>query len=701
MAKDPVCGMLVDEASATLKAEVRGTTYYFCSESCMREFLAPEKEFRRLKLLVCASFALTVPILLFTYVSILPTRFSDYLLFVLETPIQFGIGWRFYLGTYDSLRNRMGNMDVLIALGTSAAWAYSSIITFAPGLLPSGGVYFDTGGVIITLVLVGRLLEYVTRSRASASVRELLELRPAVAHRIENGIEIDVPAEQVKVGDTVVTRPGERIPVDGRVLEGASAVDESMITGESRPVEKSVGSEVIGATINRSGLLRIRTEKVGQDSTLSQIARLVEEAQAGRAPIQRLADRIAAYFVPLVVGIAAASGLYWYYLGHIGLNFAVLAFVSVVVIACPCALGVATPAAVLVGTSVGARMGILFKGGEYLEAAAKVDVVAFDKTGTLTSGHPSVTDIVVLGSLSLEEVIQLAASAESGSEHPVGRALVEEAERRSISLRPMHAFEARPGSGIVAVVDGKKVALGNWRLAMKTKADVAKADADLRRVEQEGKTALILMVDGVTEAVVGVADVIRPSAKDDVAALKKMGIRVIMLTGDSSSVAAEIAREAGIDDYKAEISPEGKEQEVRALRDAGYRVAVVGDGINDAPALARADVGIAIGSGTDVAKETGGIILIKDDLRNVAIAIGLSRSTLSKIKQNLFWALAYNAALIPIAAGVLVPFFGAQEYSFLPFLAAAAMAVSSVTVIANSLLLFRFSPHSYDRSPAA
>jgi P-type Cu+ transporter len=694
MAKDPVCGMLVDEASATLKAEVRGTTYYFCSESCMREFLAPEKEFRRLKVLVCISFALALPILLFTYVSILPPRPSDYLLFALETPIQFGVGWRFYVGTYDSLRNRMGNMDVLIALGTSAAWGYSSIVTFVPGLLPTSVVYFDTGAVIITLVLVGRLLEHVTRSRASASVRELLELRPVVAHRIENGIEVDVPAERVQVGDVVVTRPGERIPVDGRVVEGTSAVDESMITGESRPVKKSVGSEVIGATINRSGLLRIRTEKVGQNATLSQIARLVEEAQAGRAPIQRLADRIAAYFVPLVVGIAAASGLYWYYLGHIGLNFAVLAFVSVVVIACPCALGVATPAAVLVGTSVGARTGILFKGGEYLEAAAKVDVVAFDKTGTLTSGHPSVTDIVVLGSLSLEEVLQLAASAESGSEHPVGRALVEEAEKRSISLRPVHAFEARPGSGIVAVVDDRKVTLGNRRLAIETEANVASADADSSKLEQEGKTTLVLTVDGVAEAVIAIADVIRPSARDDVAALKKMGVQVIMLTGDSAPVAAAIAREVGIDDYRAGVSPQGKEEAVRALRDAGHKVALVGDGINDAPALARADVGIAIGSGTDIAKETGGIILIKDDLRNVSITIGLSRSTLSKIKQNLFWALAYNAALIPIAAGVLVPFFGAQEYSFLPFLAAAAMAVSSVTVIANSLLLFRFRPHS-------
>jgi Cu+-exporting ATPase len=684
--------MFVNESSDSLRADVRGTTYYFCSESCMREFLAPEKEYRRLKLLVTTSVLLTIPILVVTYLPILPSHVGHYLLFAMETPIQFVIGWRFYVGTYDGIRNRMGNMDVLIALGTSAAWAYSTSTTFAPGLVPSGGVYFDTGAVIITLVLAGRLLEYVTRRRASSAVRELLELRPEIAHLVKDGQETNVNAEQVEVGDVVLVRPGERIPVDGRVVDGASAVDESMITGESRPVDKSPGSEVIGATVNQSGLLRIRAEKVGQDATLSQIARMVEEAQSGRAPIQRVADRIAAYFVPMVVGIAAVSGLYWYFIGHIGLNFAVLAFVSVVVIACPCALGVATPAALLVGTSVGARMGILIKGGDSLEAAAKVDVVAFDKTGTLTSGHPSVTDIFVLGRLSPETVLRLAASAESGSEHPVGRAVVDEAYRRSISLVQSSSFENRPGSGIAAVVEGKKITLGNRRMATESVGSLANAEDFIKRSEEQGKTTLLLTVDGEAEAVIAVADIVRVSAKDEVSTLKKMRIHVMMLTGDSATVAAAVARQVGISDYRADVSPRGKEEVVRTMMEEGRRVAVVGDGINDAPALARADVGIAIGSGTDIAKETGGIILIQADLRNVSVCLDLSRVTLSKIKQNLFWALAYNAALVPIAAGVLVPVFGAQEYAILPFLAAAAMALSSVTVIANSLLLFRFKP---------
>ena len=423
MAKDPVCGMFVDEHTAELKAEVRGTTYYFCSESCMREFVAPERELRRLKLEIVASVILTAPILLLTYIPLLSARSSDYLLFALDTPLQLVIGWRFYQGTFDSIKNRMGNMDVLIAMGTSAAWAYSAAVTLAPGLFPSSAVYFDTSAVIITLILAGRLLEHVTRSRASAAVRKLVDLQPALTRRIENGTEVEVPVEQVRVGDVLVVRPGQRVPVDAVVIEGRSAVDESMITGESLPAEKSVGDAVIGASINRSGLLKIRADKVGQDTTLSQIVRLVEEAQVGRAPIQRLADRVASFFVPAVVGAAFVASLSWYYFGHIGGAFSVLVFVSVVVISCPCALGVATPAAILVGTSKGAQSGILIKGGEYLELAGKVDVVVFDKTGTLTRGKPSVTDVLPNAPFGSEELLRLAASTERGSEHPVGGAV--------------------------------------------------------------------------------------------------------------------------------------------------------------------------------------------------------------------------------------------------------------------------------------
>jgi Cu+-exporting ATPase len=683
--------MFVDENTAELKAEVRGVTYYFCSENCMREFLAPEKELRKLKVEVAVAAVLSVPVLFFTYVPVLPAQLSNYLLFALETPIQFVVGWRFYGGTYDSFRNRMGNMDVLIALGTSAAWAYSTVVTFAPGLFPFSGVYFDTSAVIITLILAGRLLEHLTKSRASAAVRKLVGLQPTIAHRVSpDGSEVDVPAEQVAVGEILVVRPGEKIPVDAVIVAGRSAVDESMITGESLPVEKGPGDEVIGGTINRSGLLKLRADKVGQDTALFQIVKLVEEAQVGRAPIQRLADKVASYFVPVVIAAAGVSALSWYYLGHIGLDFSVLVFVSVVVISCPCALGVATPAAILVGTSKGAQCGVLIKGGEYLERAGKVDTVVFDKTGTLTLGKPSVTDVVLFGGLRREDILHFAASVEKGSEHPLGQAIVKEATSRSITLSEPLDFEVIPGKGVRATVDGKVVLLGNRRLASENGADLTAAENGLAKFEEEGKTAMILVVDGRAVGAVAVADAVKPSAKPTIDALKRMGIQVVMLTGDNSRTANAIATKLGIKNVAAEVLPQQKEEAIEALQKEGRVVAMVGDGINDAPALAKADVGIAIGSGTDIAKETGGIVLIKDDLMNVAVATKLSRKTLSKIKQNLFWAFAYNVVLIPVAAGALVPFLGAQVYGVLPFLAAGAMAISSVTVIANSLLLYRF-----------
>jgi len=684
--------MYVDEATADLKAQVRGVNYYFCSETCMREFAAPEKELRRLKFTLLASALLSVPILLFTYLPLVPPPQSKFLLFALDTPVQFVIGWRFYKGTFDSIRNRMGNMDVLIALGTSAAWGYSALVTLAPGLFPFSGVYFDTSAVIITLILGGRYLEHVTKSRATEAVRKLADLQPTIAHRIIDGVEADVPIEQVEVGDALVVRPGEKIPADGIITEGRSTVDESMITGESIPSEKATGDEVIGATINKYGLLKIKAEKVGQDTALAQIVRLVEEAQVGRAPIQRMADRIASYFVPLVVTAATVAGLSWYFLGHIGLNFSVLAFVSVVVISCPCALGVATPAALLVGTSKGAQYGILIKGGEYLELAGRINTVVFDKTGTLTAGKPSVTDIVTADEIGSDELLRLAASVERGSEHPLAEAILNEAAKRSITLLEPQEFEAIAGKGVSARLDHEVVAMGNRSLITDRGGDLSKVERDLARLEEEGKTVMTLMVDGRVEGIVAVADTVRPSARPTVDALKKMGIQVVMLTGDNKRTAAAIAQTIGIDRYIAEILPQQKEDVIESLQKQGRVVAMVGDGINDAPALAKADVGIAIGSGTDIARETGGIVLMKDDLRNVATAIKLSKKTLSKIKQNLFWAFGYNAALIPVAAGALVPFFGAQVYNVLPFLAAGAMAVSSVTVVSNSLLLFRFKP---------
>jgi Cu+-exporting ATPase len=451
-----------------------------------------------------------------------------------------------------------------------------------------------------------------------------------------------------------------------------------------------VGDEVIGATINKSGLLRLKADKVGQDTALSQIVRLVEEAQVGKAPIQRLADRVASYFVPVVIAAATAASLSWYFFGHIGFGFSVLVFVSVVVISCPCALGIATPAALLVGTSRGAQSGVLIKGGEYLELASKVNTVIFDKTGTLTLGKPSVTDIIPIDILTSDELLRLAASVEKGSEHPLGDAIVNEAKSRSIGLSDPQDFEAVAGKGVKARVDDRVVLLGNRRLITESGGDLSIAEPELGKLEGEGKTAMIVSLDGTVRGIIAVADTVKPTAKATVKALKGMGVQVVMLTGDNSRTAAAIAQEIGIDKFVAEVLPQGKEETIESLQRDGRVVAMVGDGINDAPALAKADVGIAIGSGTDIAKETGGIVLIKDDLRNVATAIKLSRETLAKIKQNLFWAFAYNVILIPVAAGALVPVFGVQVYSVLPFLAAGAMAISSVTVLGNSLLLFRF-----------
>jgi P-type Cu+ transporter len=691
MATDPVCGMYVDESTADLKAEVRGTTYYFCSETCRDQFLAPEREIGRLRRYVAVSALLSVPILALTYAPALPRVLNGYALFSLETPVQFIVGWRFYKGTYDSIRNRMGNMDVLIALGTSAAWGYSAFVTFFPGAFPSSGVYFDTSAVIITLILGGRYLEHLTKVRATAAVRMLADLQPTVASRVQGGEEVRVPVEQVVPGDVLLVRPGEKVPVDSVVIAGRSAVDESMLTGESVPVEKAEGDEVIGASINRSGLLRVRATRVGRDTALSQIVKLVEEAQIGRAPIQRTADRVASYFVPVVVTAAVVAGLSWYFVGHVGLNLAMLAFVSVVVIACPCALGVATPAALLVGTSKGAQNGVLIKGGENLEAAGKADTVVFDKTGTLTTGELEVTDVVSVG-MPEEEVLGLAASVEEGSEHPLGRAILAEAKERSLEVREASDFQAQPGFGVTGKVGGAAVALGNRRLMAERKVDVSAIDARVSELESQAKTVVIVASGARAVGAVAVADTLKPSAAMAVSSMKALGLEVVMLTGDNERTAAAVAREAGIAKYVAGLLPQGKAQAIESLQKEGRVVAMVGDGINDAPALARADVGIAIGSGTDIAREAGGIVLVRDDLQGVATAVRLSRSTLSKIKQNLFWAFAYNAALIPIAAGALVPFFGVQMYGYLPFLAAGAMAVSSATVIGNSLLLFRFRP---------
>ena len=690
MAKDPVCGMYVEEGPHALQTTRYGSTYYFCSETCLVQFQAPEKALAQLKRMVALGAALSIPIATLTYLPIiLDGATNNLVMFILSLPVQFVVGRRFYKGSYDALRSRIGNMDLLIGLGTSAAWIYSTVATFVPGFFPGSATYFETSALIITLIQTGNLLEYVTKGRASAAVHRLLSLQPTMAHVVRNGVETSVPVEQVEVGDLLIVRPGERVPVDGKVVDGSSSIDESMITGESFPRDKRVGDDVIGATVNKTGLLRVQAMKVGQDTVLSQIAKLVEEAQAGKAPLQRLADRVSAYFVPSVILIATASALFWYFVAGIGLAFSLLAFVSVVIIACPCALGIATPAALLVGTGKGAENGILIKSGDQLEEAGKISTVVFDKTGTLTKGQPAVTDIIPVGKFSESQILRLAGTIEKGSEHPLALAVVNAAEAKSVGLSDPTGFEALPGLGVKAIVEGREVLLGNPELMSKFSISLDSFSGKISELQGQGKTVSLLAVDRQPAALVGLADTVKESSARTVKALQKMGMEVVMLTGDNERTAKAIGQSLGIDRIIAGVRPDQKEEVLKSLQKDGKKVAMVGDGINDAPALAAANVGIAIGSGTDVAKETGGIVLVKDDMTDVPRAIVLSRKTVRKIKENLLWAFFYNVALIPIAAGVLVPFLGAGIYEVLPLLAGAAMAVSSVTVVSNSLLLRR------------
>jgi Cu+-exporting ATPase len=684
--------MYVDERTAAITRTIQGTKWYFCSGTCAEKFEKPEIELRHLKFLLVAGIVLTIPIILLTYLRALPTWISDYLLFLLETPVQFVVGWRFYRGAFDALRNRMGNMDLLIAIGTTAAWAYSTIVVFLPSTFPAGGIYFDTAAVIITLILLGNLLELTSKGRASQTVRKLLDLQPRMAQIIRDGVEIEIPVESVKVDDILMIRPGKRIPVDGVVIDGSSAVDESAITGESVAVEKEKGDEVIGATINTSGLLKIRASKVGADTVLAKIVQLVEEAQVAQAPIQRIADRVASYFVPAVILIATTAALGWYFLGGLPLNFAILTFVSVIIIACPCALGIATPAAILVGTAKGAQSGILIKSGECLETAHKLQTIVFDKTGTLTRGKPSATDVIPTGDHVELEVLRLASIAEKGSEHPLGQAILRAAERKGIDIPDASSFKAVPGQGVIAQYTNRTILLGNRKLMAEHEVNLEPIESKISTLEGDGKTVMVLANDNKAIGIIGLTDTLKDDAAETVKELKRMNVEVVMLTGDNKRTASAMAVKLGIDRVVADVLPEQKENIIKDLQKEGKVVGMVGDGINDAPALAASNVGIAAGSGTDVAVETGGIVLIRNSLLDVVTAIRLSNATIRKIKQNLFWAFCYNAALIPIAAGALVPFLGPEIYNYLPFLAAGAMATSSVTVVSNSLLLNRFKP---------
>jgi Cu+-exporting ATPase len=709
MAKDPVCGMFVEEKPDSIRYNKDGREYYFCSKQCLDEFTQPEKELKKLKLYVAISIALTIPIVILSLPHMMPMQFgnffpmdimhnSSYIMLALATPLQFWIGWRFYRGLWDGIKARASNMDTLIAIGTTAAYLYSATVTIIPGYFPFESVYFETAAIIITLILIGRLLETRTKEKASSAVRKLLDLQPKMAKVIKNegGVEEDVPIEEVQEGDVMVIRPGERIPTDGIVTEGSSSIDESAITGESIPVDKKKGDEVIGATINKSGLLKVTATKVGQDTVLSHIITLVEEARTGKAQMQRLVDQVAKYFVPAVLAIAIGVGLGWYFIGDIGLTFSLLAFVSVIIIACPCALGIATPAALMMGSGKGAENGILFKGGEHLEIARKVRTIVFDKTGTLTKGKPSVTDIMDISTeIGENELLRLAAIAESGSEHPLGQAIVNHAKGKGILVSNPDSFEAVSGHGLRATYADHRILIGNRKLMQDNNIPVTESiDTTLNEFEIQGKTATIVAIDKKLAGIIALADTVKENAREAIDILtKSMGMEVIMLTGDNERTARAVASILGISRVIAQVLPQQKEQVISKLKSEERKVvAMVGDGINDAPALARADLGIAIGSGTDVAKETGGIILIKDDLRDVVTALDLGRKTVSKIKQNLFWAFAYNTGLIPIAAGALVPFLGIGIFGWLPMLAGLAMAMSSVTVVGNSILLGRYKP---------
>jgi len=633
---------------------------------------------------------------------------KPYLLWALATPVQLWAGWRFYWGAWGALKHRTADMNTLIAVGTSAAYFYSMVAVLFPGLFEAGGLelhlYFDTSAMIIALILLGRFLEARARGRTSEAIKKLIGMQPKTALVVRDGKEMEIPVEDVQVGDLILVRPGERVPVDGIIRQGQPSIDESMVTGESLPVEKGEGDEVVGATINKLGSFQFEATRVGKDTTLARIVRLVEEAQGSKAPIQRLADVIASYFVPVVIGIAIITFIIWYFVGPSpALTFAFLNFIAVLIIACPCALGLATPTAIMVGTGKGAEQGILIRSAEALERFYKIDTLLLDKTGTLTLGEPEVTDIIAISDYSQEEVLGLAASVEHDSEHPLGEAVVKEAQRRNIELSQASDFRAIPGHGAEAALDGKKLLLGNSKL-MKDRGILLNNEEKADELWRNGKTAIFLVIDGKVAGIIGLADTLKPNAKALVAGVRRLGIEVAMLTGDNRRTAESIARDVGIDRVLAEVLPENKSAEVKKLQEEGRVVAMVGDGINDAPALAQADVGIAIGTGTDVAMETGDITLIGGDLNGIATAISLSRRTMRTIKQNLFWAFAYNTALIPVAAGILYLAFGSSgvpsgltfilgDYGFLnPILAAAAMAASSITVVSNSLRLRGFKP---------
>lgn len=642
-----------------------------------------DDEVSYLRIRLIGAIILTVPVLVLGMVMhITPPSPLVWVEFVLTGIVLFWAGWRILRSAWAAVMNRASDMNVLIATGTLAAFIYSTIAM----VLSMPHIYFETAAVIITLILTGRLMEAKARSHTSDAIRKLMDLQARTARVIRDGQEIDLPIEEVKVRDLIRVRPGEKIPVDGIVKDGASAVDESMITGESVPIEKQPGDQVIGATINRTGSFIFEATKVGSETMLAQIVRMVRQAQASKAPIQRLADVVAGYFVPVVVSIAVATFVVWFVFGS--LSAAVMSAVAVLIIACPCALGLATPTSITVGTGKGAENGVLIRSAGALETAGKVNTVVLDKTGTITRGEPSLTDIVTKDNGSENDLLRLAASCERASEHPIAEAIVRAAEERDLPLYEPTEFEAFPGGGVQATITGKKALIGTTKLMREHGIDVSSLDSRMEALENEGKTVIIAAVDNMALGLLAVADTVKSNSKAAIEALKSMGLEVVMITGDNPRTARAVAGEVGVDEIMSEVLPGEKASRVRELRQQGKRVAMVGDGINDAPALVEADLGIAIGTGADIAIESADITLISDDLMGVVTAIELSRATLANIKQNLFFAFIYNTLGVPIAAGVLFPLLHMQLN---PMIAAAAMAASSLSVVGNALRLRSFS----------
>lgn len=641
------------------------------------------KEMKKQKNLFLFSFVLSIPIFIISmFVMDLPNK--HLILFILTLPVQFYAGKQFFVGAWNALKNGLTNMDTLVALGTFAAFAYSAVNTF----LLEGDVYYEIAAILITFILLGRWLEARAKGQTSEAIKKLMGLQPKTAIVIRNKKEVEIPISEVVANDIVVIKPGSKIPVDGVVVDGYSSVDESMITGESIPVEKKKGDSVVGGTINKTGSFTFKAVKIGAETVLASIIKLVEDAQGSKAPIQKFADTVSSYFVPTVMAISLITFSTWYLILGADFVFSLLVSVAVLVIACPCALGLATPTAIMVGTGKGAEKGILIKGGEVLETAYKLNTIVFDKTGTLTYGKPAVTEIINCPKSKTNEkdLIQIAASVEAKSEHPLAQAIVNHAYEKKLKLKEVKDFKAIPGYGLEGKVDSDRVLIGTLDLMKKEKVVVSKELLSKKEeLEKEGKIVMIIFYK--TElSLIAVADELKESSQNAIKELKKMGIKTLMITGDNKRTAEAIAKRVGIDEVLAEVLPKDKEANVRKLQENGDKVAMVGDGINDAPALAQADIGIALGSGTDVAMETGDIILMRDDLNDVVKAIKLSKKTFSKIKQNMFWAFAYNVMGIPIAAGLLFPFFGIL---LRPELAGAAMALSSVSVVTNSLLLKR------------